>query len=53
MKQVEVSVKFIRKLEDVLDELIQIIDHDIDAIDDHTTGPARKLLNELSVLSKE
>jgi hypothetical protein len=52
-KQIEVSAKFIKKVDEVLDDLIQIIDHDTDSIDSFTTVPARKLLIEISELLKE
>jgi hypothetical protein len=52
-KQIEVSTKFLKKIDDVIDDLIQIIDHDTDSIDSFTTVPARKLLIEISELLKE
>lgn len=52
-KQIEVSTKFLKKADEILDDLIYIVDHDIDSIDSFTTVPARKLLIEISELLKE
>jgi len=52
MKEVVISESLLLKISDVLDNLIQIIDHDRDAIDDYTTAPARKLLQKISKITE-
>lgn len=48
MKVIEIPKKFAKDLEEELDNLIQVIDHDTDSIDDDTTRQARALLQKLS-----
>mgnify|MGYP001185073407 CR=1 FL=1 len=52
MKEVVISESLLLKISDVLDNLIQIIDHDRDAIDDFTTVLARKLLQKIPKITE-
>ncbi len=52
MKEVVISKALLLKVQDILDNLIQIIDHDRDEIDDFTTKPARAILQKISRITE-
>jgi len=47
-KKILISAKLLKQIEEELDTLIQLIDHERDLIDDSSTSHARELLGEVS-----